>query len=283
MSGSDTINLGISSSLVNNLDEPELAFVFGHELGHVIYGHLGTVHVQDENADFLTMRKMRAREISADRVGFICAESVHSSVSAMIKLVSGVDEKHLLFDVSSYLDQCQTLRDIPASHVDFLSTHPPMPVRARALLWFSISDRYFQYKRNVTPDSINNPTVRDLDEKIANDMELYVDKGIDERFSSEKTAFKMFFLAYHLSLNGQFSRQDQKLLQQHCGSKAGRLFEMVQDSSASGVSNMLRNRLRRPLEYMRLYSNDFLLREISDCANILGISQTEAKKTISRI
>ena len=33
ISGTDTLNLVISSGLINNLNEAELAFVFGHELG----------------------------------------------------------------------------------------------------------------------------------------------------------------------------------------------------------------------------------------------------------
>ena len=54
----------------------------------------------------------RASEISADRAGFLGSGDIENSLKAMFKIASGLSEKHLTFNFSSYLDQLRELKMI---------------------------------------------------------------------------------------------------------------------------------------------------------------------------
>jgi hypothetical protein len=119
-----SVLLAISSSAVHMLTHDELSFVIGHEMGHVAYEHIGMpVHlVPDEpSEEFLELQ--RAAEISADRVGYLQVKSLDIAVSAMAKMASGLDAQHQVRDLKMH----------PAIGVAY-STHPPLPIRARALV-----------------------------------------------------------------------------------------------------------------------------------------------------
>jgi hypothetical protein len=129
-----SVLLAISSSAVTMLSREELRFVIGHEMGHVAFDHIDMpVHlVPDEpNEDYLEMQ--RAAEISADRVGYLQVRSLDVAVSAMAKMASGLDARHLEFNPASFIRQVRDLKLHPAIGVAY-SSHPPLPIRARALI-----------------------------------------------------------------------------------------------------------------------------------------------------
>ena len=129
-----SVLLAISSSAVTLLSRDELRFVIGHEMGHVAFDHIDMpVHlVPDEpNEDYLELQ--RAAEISADRVGYLQVRSLDVAVSAMAKMASGLDARHLEFNPSSFIRQVRDLKMHPAIGVAY-SSHPPLPIRARALI-----------------------------------------------------------------------------------------------------------------------------------------------------
>ncbi len=78
----------------------------------------------------------RAAEISADRVGFLGCESLEHSLRAMLKLTSGLSDKHLKFNFSIYLDQLRELKEVKGDKNQLYSTHPNFLNRMQALIWF---------------------------------------------------------------------------------------------------------------------------------------------------
>jgi len=135
-----SVLLAISSSAVTMLSHDELRFVIGHEMGHVAFDHIDMpVHLvpDDPNEEYLELQ--RAAEISADRVGYLQVRSLDVAVSAMAKMASGLDARHLEFNPASFIQQVRDLKMHPAIGVAF-STHPPLPIRARALVGLAATE-----------------------------------------------------------------------------------------------------------------------------------------------
>ncbi len=76
----------LGSAAVEKLNPKELEFVIGHEIGHVVYGHLDTPvgavlqndsRIQAKHAMRL-LSWSRKKEISADRAGLVCCGSLEA-------------------------------------------------------------------------------------------------------------------------------------------------------------------------------------------------------------
>ena len=94
--------------------------------------------------------RRRAQEITADRAGLICCQSLSVAISAVIKIMSGLDEKHLNLKIDVILDEFKNINPSLIPEEEMYSTHPPLPIRIRALLWFSMSQPYYaSIKKNV--------------------------------------------------------------------------------------------------------------------------------------
>ena len=87
----------------------------------------------------------RAAEISADRIGFIGCGSLESSLRAMLKITSGLSDKHFNFKPSTYLDQLRDLEDLGKSSTELWSTHPSFLIRMQSLIWFSMTKEYHEF------------------------------------------------------------------------------------------------------------------------------------------
>jgi hypothetical protein len=122
------------------LDNDELAFVLGHEIGHALF---------KETSDFVANSNCledqiiaRSIEISVDRIGLLTAKNQDAAFRAILKTLSGLDESHLRFDFSYFMSESRDLVEENVSSQLLYSSHPPLPQRFRALVSFSMSDVY---------------------------------------------------------------------------------------------------------------------------------------------
>lgn len=120
--GMDRPIIVLSSGLVHHLDDDELRFVIGHELGHAISGHAvyrtlllrllglgGLLNAIPGGAIGIRMITVgllewsRKAELSADRAGLLAAQDPTAALRTHMKLASGgtLDE----LDVTSFLSQ----------------------------------------------------------------------------------------------------------------------------------------------------------------------------------
>ena len=111
----DSAEIILTSRLIELLNDEELQSVIAHEVAHFYYQH--ALYPQASNSKSRTeilnlLNFSRAAEISADRIGFIGCGSLEASLRAMLKITSGLDEKHLKFNFSSYLNQLRELKEI---------------------------------------------------------------------------------------------------------------------------------------------------------------------------
>jgi len=141
----------LTSALVERMNDDELRFVLGHELGHLSYRHYrarlstSAFGVDDDNesrAPALLVRRLeswdRLAEISADRAGLLVVDlRLDVAVSAFFKLQAGLGPEHLRFDVQAFLEQLEALEKLGRRELLAEFSHPATPIRVRALQLFA--------------------------------------------------------------------------------------------------------------------------------------------------
>lgn len=146
LSDGERFDIVVNSALLRDFSIPELRFVIGHELGHVLFNHneislrgLFEAHedIAEEDAMML-FRWSRSAEISADRVGLVCAGGAEPAVSAMFKISSGISGIPIDAVRSAMRHQFEQLKlHIHDTNVDdytdLVRTHPMSPIRFRSM------------------------------------------------------------------------------------------------------------------------------------------------------
>lgn len=139
-----TFDVVIHSALLQDFDLEQLKFVFGHELGHVVFGHskfnpreiLSNPDGVPATLASLLFRWSRAAEVSADRVGLLCCGRLQGAVSALFLTASGImgiDENRVLRSLRSQYDELEAhINEQGGSH-GWIRTHPMIPIRFKAL------------------------------------------------------------------------------------------------------------------------------------------------------
>lgn len=163
--GSDC-HIILTSSLVKMLSIEELKFVIAHEAAHILYRHdkIDLSSVEEEKKNFIK----KSQELSADRFGYLFTKGKSAAYSAIIKLISGLDEAYININIKDYFDQIRDLHDSnQLSNYSLYSTHPTFGIRMRALMLFEMSQLYYNYAKVGSSAPISSFV---LEEKIHNDM-----------------------------------------------------------------------------------------------------------------
>ena len=146
----------VSSSLLDDFETGELAFVVGHELGHHLFDHLSipmaAVLEGKDRLDPGTLLKLfswkRYAEISCDRAGLVCAGGLEPCLTALFKVASGLRGDRVQIRLEPVLQQLADLQeearrlartDEPV-RADWFSTHPFSPMRLKAAELFAGSE-----------------------------------------------------------------------------------------------------------------------------------------------
>ncbi len=138
----------LTSGLVDLLEPAELQFVIGHELGHLGLNHMITDQEAACNSEFEALKHRalsRCAEISADRIGLISIGSLITASNVMIKLASGLNSRHVVLDVRSFLDQLQHHPEEANREWELEQLHPSLPLRLWALIQFSKTSIYLKH------------------------------------------------------------------------------------------------------------------------------------------
>ena len=142
----------LHAPLIKIMDADELAFVIGHEMGHVIFKHAWLNTLIGGMAGIplpigaaiplvLAFRSWsRACEFTCDRAGLIACGRLDKAIHALVEIVAGdVNTAGEIQQVLTVIDQ----QDEQAGSVfsEFLSTHPLVAKRIQQLKEFASSAR----------------------------------------------------------------------------------------------------------------------------------------------
>lgn len=198
----DCIYIGLTSTLLEKFSPQELTFVIGHEIGHVLYDHHRfPIHQVLERAKgrlsplhaLKIYSWMRNSEITADRIGLICAQDFESAARAFFKQSSGLTEAHLTPNIQDYLDQYRDLqtamKDQAEDPADWYSTHPFNPLRVKALEVFSRSQTY----SNLIGRSGGEITEKQMEDEIHKFMSLMEPNYLHDQSQIGKTIREFIF------------------------------------------------------------------------------------------
>ena len=239
---SDTAEIILTSKLVELLDDKELESVIAHEVAHFYYQHAlyPEANKSQNRIEFLNLLNFsRAAEISADRVGFLGCGSLEHSLRAMLKLTSGLNEKHLKFNFSIYLDQLRELKEAKGDKNQLYSTHPNFLNRMQALIWFSMSN---EYNKEFKMGKKGIYDLEKIDEKIDESIKSVTGNEVT---LSNKEVFSRSLMWGALSIfiaDKKFTKKEQEIFQKNFGEKSTvSIMSLIKISNHQLIENKIQN------------------------------------------
>lgn len=167
----------------------EHASLLGHELGHLIAGHVESTRssyydyagrlAESGEHRRLGLRTRLACEMTADRLGLVASRDLHAAVRLEMTAITGVDSHELPVDPPAFLEQARQLVERSSTWLPG-HTHPWAAVRCHALALFARSARYAR----ATGASAFELSDAELDAAIA----AILDRIDPERTPTEKDA-----------------------------------------------------------------------------------------------
>ena len=236
--------LRVTSGLIKLLSQEELKFVVGHELGHFLLGHSGIFNPRE-------FWKSQAQEISADRVGLLCAGSLDIAFRTILKTTSGLGEEHLTFDIGEFVSQMKKFLEVACMKNDE-STHPSMVLRSRALIWFSMSDYFLCF-----PNNLSRLSLEKTDSKVIADFnkERQVINKIERK--NIKNEFVFWVIADFIFRQGKFSKKSQDIIKKIIGGeKLNNLKSLLSNFTSSEVEEEIKKNISLSrLNYDNIFEN----------------------------
>lgn len=204
--------LTLSSRLLEAFTPAELRFVIGHELGHAAFDHYGlpmplTATLEELGIPFVSRvvslklyAWCRSAELSADRIGLLCAGDPEAAASGFFKLASGMASPRVRPDLATFARQVESLVSAPEARekeydedtLDCFSTHPYNPVRVRAVWAFSRSEPYLQALGKATDAAWS---LEDVEQLVDRDMQLMEPTYLEEKNQSSDTLRRLLYTA----------------------------------------------------------------------------------------
>ncbi|MDY0017264.1 MAG: M48 family metallopeptidase [Candidatus Delongbacteria bacterium] len=170
--------IALNSTMIDRMDEDELRFVIGHEIGHLVtktykISQMMRFLFQDKEPNLLLKQKFmfweKLCELSSDRFGLLANKNIEKSISSFFKLISGLPKNVIDFDLEAFIKQNE---EYLKQHVNEMSaqsiSHPIPSLRVVALHIFSRSKVYKETvrKKKTTPDKALKEKMDDILERF---------------------------------------------------------------------------------------------------------------------
>jgi uncharacterized tellurite resistance protein B-like protein len=150
------IQVTFTSAVLDRLEVEEITTILGHELGHVLLGHLDTRVASDaELSGLVQLRRLalsRYQELSADRVGLLCGGDAELALRTEFQLHTGITRRERIGTAAQIevAAAASVGRGEGLVGTDGYDTHPAGAYRTLALAWFGRSAPFFAL-RGLTP------------------------------------------------------------------------------------------------------------------------------------
>jgi Zn-dependent protease with chaperone function len=163
--------INVNSGLIEMMDDDELRFIIGHEIGHLISKNatisrlIRFVFPEPDKIPALLYHRInlwdKLAELTADRFGFIASPKLEKCVSNFFKLSSGLNPQRINFDFNAYLAENERIiKYFQENRGQNLMSHPINPIRIKALLIFNESETYKNFARGIEPTADNALTTK---------------------------------------------------------------------------------------------------------------------------
>ena len=184
--------VNLNSGLVNDLDEDELRFVIGHELGHIISknidikGIIEFVFPHYQGIPLLLYNKIslwdKLSELTADRYGLIACGDPNKCVSAFFKMSSGLSLTRFNLNLETFLEENEKLLEsFKKENTINVASHPMNPIRIKALQYFAKSSVYASLVENTSVDQ--DPELISNMEELTNLLLVIRNSALDQQRS----------------------------------------------------------------------------------------------------
>ena len=145
--------ININSGLIDKVDDEELKFIVGHEIGHLISNNaniaqlLNFVFADQSETPLMMQHKIavwdKLSELTADRFGFIACGNLDKVLSCFFKMASGLSVERLNFDPKAFsIENEEILNYFKETGSGNLLSHPINPIRIKAVELFETSKLY---------------------------------------------------------------------------------------------------------------------------------------------
>ena len=279
----DSAEIILTSKLIELLNNEELQSIIAHEVAHFYYQHAlypqaNSSKNRTENLNLINFS--RAAEISADRIGFIGCGSLEGSLRAMLKITSGLDEKHLKFNFSSYLNQLRELKEIKGDKNLMYSTHPNFLNRMQALIWFSMSNEYNEHFNTGKKGTFDLKTV---DNKIYESIKKVIGDEVD--YSNKEVISKALMwgsIDVFLS-DKKFSKKEQEIFKKNFGNKSTEsIISLIKISNPKSIQEKINNTFN---EASKLLNKDKkkIVDELTKLLKVVDGDKKNAENVIKKI
>ena len=279
----DSAEIILTSKLIELLNGEELESVIAHEVAHFYYQHAlypqpNSTMNRVETLNLLNFS--RAAEISADRIGFIGCGSLESSLRAMLKITSGLSDKHLKFNFSNYLDQLRELKEIKGDKNLMYSTHPNFLNRMQALIWFSMSNEYNQDLNSNKKGSFDLKTV---DQKIDESIKKVIGDEVDYSNKDVVSRALMWGSIEIFLSDKKFSKKEQELFKKNFGEKrAQSMLSFVKMANPKSIQAKIDNTFKEASTLLKK-DKENIVNELSKLIKVADGDQNILKNTIQKL
>jgi hypothetical protein len=268
----------LSSGLIKGLNDFELKFIIGHELGHWYYEHFRYPVIEPNAGPLFVARQQlsRAAEVSADRFGLIACGDVDVALRAILKTASGLPDEHIGVRVSEFIAQSRSLKVDDIVPGEVYATHPPMVIRARALLWYSMSSEYLCFTRGVKAGALD---IKLVNKRVEKDLTSVLGQKFTQRQQEEIQDAIFWMTLYEMMADGKLSKEEQNLLKSEFGEDVVKKIRgFVQGKSASQV----RKEIQEKAEQARILITAYSQSQISQMMKTNVIIASHTAKFMSR-
>jgi len=279
----DSAEIILTSKLIELLNGEELESVIAHEVAHFYYQHAlypqpNSTMNRVETLNLLNFS--RAAEISADRIGFIGCGSLESSLRAMLKITSGLSDKHLKFNFSNYLDQLRELKEIKGDKNLMYSTHPNFLNRMQALIWFSMSNEYNQDLNSNKKGSFDLKTV---DQKIDESIKKVIGDEVDYSNKDVVSRALMWGSIEIFLSDKKFSKKEQELFKKNFGEKrAQSMLSFMKMANPKSIQAKIDNTFQEASKLLKK-DKENIVNELSKLIKVADGDQNILKNTIKKL
>ena len=212
--------IGVTSSALERLEDSELRFILGHELGHILFGNNrldGLLSTNQQNPDItvlpafgesLFLRWRKKAEISSDRAGLIAGGDFRTSATALLKATFGLSERNLNLDVEALVSQVDEIKGHPEMMAEAFASHPLLPIRLKALELFSRSDKARRSGMDVAEPPMTDAVLEDAVDELVHLTRRYPYRPV------ERAMMRVLALggAQLLGVDGEISDEEVKIL-----------------------------------------------------------------------